>query len=493
MRVLEHSVGETPNPRPRHGAALVAMTAAIRADLDLVTIKTESLSHVERIADARMFRVPVGDAGPLEQRVMFDRAVARQLEAERYDVVHVRGPFDGAIAAERKRALGFRLVYELATFPDEALGAEVVAGWDRAHATCLAEADLIVVPSDAARRTILGTVPAERVTVLPPGVDVGSFDWRPPSSGTAIPRLLYVGPYTPDRDLITVLGAMRRVIETREIRAMFAGDGDRVRRDQLRAKIEELGLARIADVRGEPPLRSLPQLINGASLCLAPASAAPRFLVLGDLPQPLLEYMACHRPVIAASVPGVADVLRDEEEGLLYPPGDEVALADAMLLMLRDTELRARVTEVAYRRVREHFSSGARRRRLSEIYERLAPGSQIVDPWDESFSENQTGEVQMPTFFSGMIETNGDTLVPEADDEDGVGDVDGGERTSEREVSTETASASEADGDSGSDPIEADTGDVMIKTQPGVQIAQEIAPRIDTDPGLRTEDTDPGA
>ena len=97
-------------------------------------------------------------------------------------------------------------------------------------------------------------------------------------------------------------------------------------------------------------------------MCLAPASEAPRFQSLGDLPQPLLEYLACHRPVIAAGVPGVADVVRDEREGLLYPPGDETAFADAILMMLRDVGLRERCVDAGSKRVREIFSSGARRR-----------------------------------------------------------------------------------------------------------------------------------
>ena len=143
IRVLITAFATVPGSSP-HAAALMAMIASVRAEIDMVTVKSETTSHHERIGEARMFRVPVGEQGPLEQRVTFDRAVGRQLEAERYDVVHVRGPFEGALAAERKSTYGFQLVYEMATFPDEALGAEVEKRWAEAHEKCLDRADLVL-------------------------------------------------------------------------------------------------------------------------------------------------------------------------------------------------------------------------------------------------------------------------------------------------------------------------------------------------------------
>jgi glycosyltransferase involved in cell wall biosynthesis len=184
----------------------MAMVAAIRADVDLVTVKTEQLSHVERMGEGRMFRVPLGDGGPMEQREAFDRAVARQLEAERYDVVHVRGLFEGALAAERKAALGFQLVYEMATFPDETLSTGVEKVWADFHERSLTHANLVLVPTEAAKRGLAESHGGVRVEVLPPGVDVGTLDWRPGVSRD-VARILFLGTFTPDRELPTLLEA----------------------------------------------------------------------------------------------------------------------------------------------------------------------------------------------------------------------------------------------------------------------------------------------
>ena len=481
IRVLATAFAAVPGSSP-HSAALLAMAASVRAEVDLVTIKTEALSHVERLGDARMFRVPVGEARPLEARVVFDRAVGRQLEAERYDVVHVRGPFEGMLAAERKSAYGYQLVYEMATFPDEALGAEVERRWAEAHARCVADADLLLVPTEAARRAVGESLPPERVVVLPPGVDVGAYDWRP-QTPSAVPRLLYLGSFTADRDLSTVLEAIRRVSTARPVRVLMAGETDRSRRDRLRRMVDAFGLTAVVEIRGEPASRTLPQIIAGADLCLAPASEVPRFQSLGDLPQPLLEYLACHRPVVAAGVPGVVDVLRDEHEGLLYAPGDEGGLTDAILEMLRDQSLRERTTESGYRRVRESFSSGARRRRIAEVYERLVPGSQGTDPWADSFEDPATGEAEVVSSISGVVmeTSSNDTIAPASDE------------THDPEHVTHS--------------FEFDTGEQPApSTFPGLEISPSTSP-VDTDPGSlmpsealvsektrpRSTDTDPGA
>lgn len=511
IRVLVTAFAPVPGSSP-HSAAMLGMSAALRAEIDLVSLKTDALPHVELLDSTRMFRVPVGDADPLEQRQIFDRAVARQLEAERYDVVHVRGPFEGALAAERKADFGFALVYEMATFPDEALGAEVERRWAEAHQTCLGAADRVLVPTEAARRAVIEHVPAERVVVVPPGVDLGQFDWRP-SSHSANARLLYLGSFTADRDLATLLGAVRRVHATRKLEVLIAGEADRGRRQRLRQMVDAFELGDVIDVRGEPSTRALPAIIGSADLCLATASEDPRFQTLGDLPQPLLEYMACQRPVVAAGVPGVAEVLRDEQEGLLYPPGDEAALAEAILEMLRDADLRVRATEAAYRRAREIFSSGARRRRIQEAYEGLIGGSQVADAWSEGFPEGKTGEHELPVTGSGASLDAGEIGDDEVEELDRPG-------AGTPELATVTATGETMALDLDHEQVEAlDPADVVEhvttdgqgrrgaepatsemelvpeiegeKTQARAQTVIEtdpalrVGPRVDTDPGSR--------
>lgn len=391
-----------------HGAAMMSMVDGLRADLDLVTVKTEDLSHIKRIGEARMFRVPVGTAPRREQRAIYARAVGRQIRAEPYQVVHVLDPWAGAAALE-PRERGYALTYEICSFPDPDPGEESL--WREAHERTLEAADRILVSTVAAARALEGRSLRGRVEVVRPGVDVGAFDWAEvPRFGT--PRLLYLGPFSSVRDLPTMLGAIAKVKTLRPVHALIAGERDRQRRGEVRDRVQRAGLADVVEVRGEPNPRSLPGVVAAADVCLAPARDH-RVAGFAELPQPLLEYMACYRPVVAAAVPGVQEVIRDEVEGLLHPPGDAGAMADAILQALRDAVLRERITEAGYRRVRSELNSGARRRRIRQVYEGLVPGSQAHDPWSDDF-EDVTGLIELSTSAIELLQDDdgGETLAP---------------------------------------------------------------------------------
>ncbi len=396
IRILGTAFAIVPSSRPQ-SSAILAMIDALRGDLDLVTLKTEDLPHIKRIGDARMFRVPVGRSGADEQRAIYARAVARQLEAEPYDVVHVLDPWAGAIAAERKAQRGYTLVYELTTFPDSDS-----LSWLEAHEATTSAADRVLVATEASRSALeQSRALAGRVEVVRPGVDVGAYDW----GGVGpfrVPRVLYFGSFAPSRDVETLLDAVKRVSSHRSVHVLLAGEHGPERRAELRAEIERRGLAGVVDVRGEPIATKIPAVVAAADVCVAP-SAGHRVAGCAELPQPLLEYLACARPVVAAAVPGVSELVRDEVEALLYPPGSPAALADAILEVLRDATLRERIATAGYERARNDLSLGARRRRVREIYESIAPGSQVHDPWQEEFEE-VTGLIELESGAFEMLE-----------------------------------------------------------------------------------------
>ena len=69
------------------------------------------------------------------------------------------------------------------------------------------------------------------------------------------------------------------------------------------------------------------------------------------MPRALLEAAASARAAIVSDVPGCRHFVADGVEGLLVPPGDAVALADALERVARDTALRARLGEAARAKV----------------------------------------------------------------------------------------------------------------------------------------------
>lgn len=85
----------------------------------------------------------------------------------------------------------------------------------------------------------------------------------------------------------------------------------------------------------------------------------------------LLEAMAAGNPVVATGVGGTPDAVVHGETGLLIPPADPTALADALEEVLTDVNLARRMGEAGRIRVCEMFSPQAALTALTELYERL--------------------------------------------------------------------------------------------------------------------------
>jgi len=108
-------------------------------------------------------------------------------------------------------------------------------------------------------------------------------------------------------------------------------------------------------------------------------------ICLDACPTTVLEAMASGRPVIATTTGGIVDMIVDEENGLLVPPGDEYKLAEAMARLLNDADLRARLAAGAQERVQQ-FTASAVVERLEAVYARVAPRNSGTSP------ENLPGE-----------------------------------------------------------------------------------------------------
>jgi glycosyltransferase involved in cell wall biosynthesis len=90
------------------------------------------------------------------------------------------------------------------------------------------------------------------------------------------------------------------------------------------------------------------------------------------LPLVVLEAMAERRPVVATPVGGTPELVADGETGILVPPREPAALAEALGRLLADTELRRRMGEAGERRVRERFTAEAMTTRMLELYDEAA-------------------------------------------------------------------------------------------------------------------------
>ena len=143
------------------------------------------------------------------------------------------------------------------------------------------------------------------------------------------PRLVSVGSLTERKGYDAILGALT-MIEL-PFRYEVAGEGDQ--RLQLEAQIRRLGL--------ENNVRLLGYTSNIAALL----SESDLFVLSSQwegFGLAVVEAMASGLPVVVTNVPGLNEIVRGEQDGgILVPPGDTVALSDALRRLIRDPDLRS--------------------------------------------------------------------------------------------------------------------------------------------------------
>ena len=95
------------------------------------------------------------------------------------------------------------------------------------------------------------------------------------------------------------------------------------------------------------------------------------------VPKVLIEAAAAGRPVVATDIPGCREIVVHGESGLLTPPGDAIALADAIGTLLADKDLRARMGRRGREIAKAGFSEAQVVRQTLDIYAEIVPASSL--------------------------------------------------------------------------------------------------------------------
>lgn len=201
----------------------------------------------------------------------------------------------------------------------------------------------IMVPSESVAQVARhwANVPAEKVVVIPNAIDVNEIPFREvPRIGTA--TVGFIGRLDPVKRIPDLIDAMRRLDG---VRCLIFGEGQQ--RAELERQIAELGLGDRIILPGatKGPAEPLAQI----DLLVLPSEAEGFGLVL-------IEAMAAGLPVVATDAPGIRDVVRDGQTGLLVPIGAPDRLASAIAKFLGDSALRKRFVDTARADVIQRFS-----------------------------------------------------------------------------------------------------------------------------------------
>lgn len=231
------------------------------------------------------------------------------------------------------------------------------------RAATAAVARYVAVSGDTARklRSEFG-VAEEQVRVVPNGIRVETMEGARPD-----PALRAEIAGSADRPLVLTAARLDRqkghrfLLEAavRIPEATFALAGDGPDRAELEALARELGVADRVAFLGRR--HDVPRLLASCDLFVLPS-------LWEGLPLSVLEAMAAGVPVVATSIGGTDEVVRDGETGVGVPPGDSPALAAAVRRLLGDPAEARRLAAGGRRLVRERYSAAAMADGVQRVY-----------------------------------------------------------------------------------------------------------------------------
>ncbi|MCB0881602.1 MAG: glycosyltransferase [Thermoleophilia bacterium] len=231
------------------------------------------------------------------------------------------------------------------------------------------DAFVAVSPEDARRMAEIEKVPAGKIRMIPTGLlrDPDDLASAPATVrdelglGRGVPVVGAVGHLRPMKAIDVLVDAFARVLErVPDAHLIIAGDGPL--RPDIEAQIAALGVGARVHLLGVR--EDVPAVLASSDVVAMPSDSE-------GSPIALIEAMTAGRAVVATRVGGVPAILDEGRCGVLVPPRDPAALADAVESLLADPQRAARLGRVAATRARGEYGIAHIAGRWSDLYREL--------------------------------------------------------------------------------------------------------------------------
>jgi glycosyltransferase involved in cell wall biosynthesis len=216
------------------------------------------------------------------------------------------------------------------------------------------QVDRFIAASEAIRRMLVGDgVDEARTVTVHEGIDVDHVVAAPPVNVHEAFFLPHGAPVVGNVAALVPHKGQRYLIEAAHLvvqqlpdaRFVILGEGEL--REHLEKQVHEHHLEKHV---------LLPGFRTDVLGCIKGFDLFAMSSVTEGLGTSLLDAMACARPIVATTAGGIPEIVQDEVNGLLVPPRDHHALAAAIVRALKDRDLRQRMGDAGFTRVRERFT-----------------------------------------------------------------------------------------------------------------------------------------
>jgi glycosyltransferase involved in cell wall biosynthesis len=232
------------------------------------------------------------------------------------------------------------------------------------------QVDCFIAASEAIRRMLVADgIPEERTVTVHEGIDVEHVLAAPPVNvheafwlphhAPVVGNVAALVPHKGQRYLIEAAQLVVRQIP--DARFVILGEGEL--REHLERQVHEHHLEKHV---------LLPGFRTDVLGCIKGFDLFVMSSVTEGLGTSLLDAMACGRAIVATTAGGIPEIVEDGVNGLLVPPRDAHALADAIVRTLGDADLRGRLGRAGFERVRDRFSVERMVAATARVYLRVA-------------------------------------------------------------------------------------------------------------------------
>lgn len=197
-----------------------------------------------------------------------------------------------------------------------------------------------------------------RLKIVHCGVDLSLFSCAAVRDHAR--NLLYTGRLAAEKGLPVMFEALS-LLRDRGYDFQFTLVGDGSDRASLEALAGKLGLAERLIFTGYVNQEGVREYLERSDVFILPSFAE-------GVPVSLMEAMASGVPVLATNVGGVAELIEQEETGLIVPPADSLALCDAVARYLDDVDLRRKVSRQGRERIENHFNFDVELDKLAGLF-----------------------------------------------------------------------------------------------------------------------------
>jgi len=200
-------------------------------------------------------------------------------------------------------------------------------------------------------------IPTQRLHVVPNGIDTEMFRPLPDVKREENRIITTTSSDVPIKGLRYLLEAVASIVKQRDVKVTVVG---KPRKDKgVEDLVRALDLGGFVEFTGRIKDEEFAHYYARATLAVVPS-------LYEGFGFPAGEAMACKTPVVSTTGGALPEVVG--EAGVLVPPGDSQALADAIVSLLDDPERRRRLGEEGHQRMHEHFTWKRAAERMVEVY-----------------------------------------------------------------------------------------------------------------------------